>query len=178
MKCERCNDREAEIHIRHQKGKEIEEHHLCRQCAEQMARDGLIPDMTFDFPVESFLGGLFPVHGQPLPDTEEGHAADEGVTCGRCGLDAASFRKTGKWGCPECFSVFHESVGPLLRKIHGSDVHRGIRPAKACVRESCRGDVDSLRKALREAVEMEEYERAAVLRDKIRETEENNEDGS
>ena len=69
MKCERCSGRDAEVHIRHQKGKEIVEYHLCRQCAEQMAKDGLIPDMSFDFPIENFLSGLFPGRTPVFPES-------------------------------------------------------------------------------------------------------------
>ena len=168
MKCERCSGRDAEVHIRHQKGKEIVEYHLCRQCAEQMAKDGLIPDMSFDFPIENFLSGLF--SGSGAMEDEEGRPAIHGLACGRCGLDHASFLKSGKYGCPDCFAVFHDNLGPLLRKIHGSDIHRGIRPVTACLDVSCSDDLEILREELRRAIENEEYERAAVIRDRIRGT--------
>lgn len=167
MKCERCSSREAEVHIRHQKGKQIVEYHLCRQCAEQMARDGLIPDMSFDFPIESFLSGLFP--GPGSMEDKNGSDALPGLVCGRCGLDHATFRKSGKYGCPDCFAVFHDNLGPLLRKIHGSDIHRGIRPATACHEIPCGEDLEILREELRRAIDNEEYESAAVIRDRIRE---------
>lgn len=176
MKCERCNEREADVHIRHQKGNDIEEHHLCRHCAEQMSRDGLIPDMTFDLPIESFLGGLFsgPKPGHPVPEGDNPKVS--GPVCGRCGLDNSGFRRSGKYGCPDCFKVFHDDLGPLLRKIHGYDIHRGVRPKTACAEPSCIDGLDALKQALSESIEKEEYERAAVIRDKIREIEENHED--
>ncbi len=169
MKCEKCGSREAEVHIRHQKGKDIADFHLCRQCAEIMAKEGIIPDISFDIPIDSFLWGLFPAHGIPAT----GHAGDEAVraevTCSRCGLDSGYFRKAGKYGCPECFSVFRDYLGPLLRKIHGSEIHRGVRPKTACIEVSCSDEIELLRKELLEAVEKEDYERAAVIRDRIRE---------
>lgn len=171
MNCERCSGRDAEVHIRHQKGKEIVEYHLCRKCAEEMAKDGLIPDMTFDLPFESFLSGLLPGHGSDVPEDEKGDPALAGLTCGRCGLDHSTFRRSGRYGCPDCFAIFHDSLGPLLRKIHGFDVHRGIRPGTACMEAPSTDDVKTLREELRQAIEEEEYERAAVIRDRIREVE-------
>lgn len=168
MKCERCGNRDAEVHIRHQKGKKIAAYHLCRQCAEQMARDGLIPEMSFEFPIENFLSGLFP--GPGAMENEENDSALPGLACGRCGLDHAAFRKAGKYGCPDCFAVFHDNLGPLLRKIHGSDIHRGIRPITADLEIPCADGSEALRDELRRAIENEEYERAAVIRDRIRGT--------
>jgi protein arginine kinase activator len=166
MKCERCKKRDADVHIRHQKGKGLIEYHLCRDCAEQMAKDGLIPDMSFDFPIESFLSGLFP--GTGALDDEEGTPAIPGLSCGRCGLEHSEFRKSGKYGCPDCFAVFHDNLGPLLRKIHGSDIHRGTRPGNDPAEAPCPDEIEMLRDELRRAIEGEEYERAAVLRDRIR----------
>lgn len=175
MKCERCGSREAEVHIRHQKGKDIADFHLCRQCAEAMAKEGLIPDISFDLPIDSFLWGLFPAHGINLQGYGDDQANQAKITCSRCGLDNESFRKSGKYGCSDCFPLFHDNLGPLLRKIHGSEIHRGVRPKTACLEVSCPGDFESLRKDLREAVEKEDYERAAVIRDRIHEIGETNE---
>ena len=77
-----------------------------------------------------------------------------------------------KFGCPDCYEVFREDLSHLFRKIHGSDIHRGARPRNACGDVVSPEGLGSLRKELQEAVEKEEYERAAVIRDRIREIEE------
>jgi protein arginine kinase activator len=169
MKCEKCGIREAEVHIRHQKGKETDDFHLCRQCAEDMAKDGLLPDVSFEIPLDNFPWGLFSWHGSaPSGPDADASPADQRV-CSHCGLDHSSFRKTGKFGCPDCFTAFQDDLAPLFRKIHGSDIHRGTRPQNACGDETSPEDLEYLRKELREAVEKEEYERAAIIRDRIRE---------
>lgn len=169
MKCERCGAREAEVHIRQQKGKEIAEFHLCRQCAEHMAKEGLIPDISFELPIDSFLWGLLPGHGPSHPGPDMAPSTTGDMVCGSCGLDRSSLRRSGRYGCPDCFKAFHEDLGPLLRKIHGSEIHRGSRPGNACGNDTSPEEVGSLRTELKDAVEKEEYERAAVLRDRIRE---------
>ena len=169
MKCERCGAREAEVHIRQQKGKEIAEFHLCRQCAEHMAKEGLIPDISFELPINSFLWGLLPGHEPGHPGSDVVPSAASDLVCGHCGLDRSSLRRSGRYGCPDCFKAFHEDLGPLLRKIHGSEIHRGARPGNACGNDTSPEEIESLRTELKDAVEKEEYERAAVLRDRIRE---------
>jgi len=171
MLCERCRERQAEIHIRHLKNGKTVEFHLCHKCAEDMSRKGLLPDLSFDMPAENLIAGLFPQgpHGNGAPDTIE-EAADPAVnvTCPSCGLDYAGFRKSGKFGCADCYVAFSEQVRPLLRKIHGSESHRGARPAVSAVQDASDPDVKTLKARLREAVDREEYERAADLRDRIR----------
>jgi len=171
MKCERCGSREAEVHIRHQKGKEKVDFHLCRQCAEHMAKEGLLPDISLEIPLDCFPWGLFPWHGAAASGSETDSSPSDQRVCSHCGLDRSSFRKGGKFGCPYCYDVFRDDLGPLFRKIHGSDIHRGARPWNACGDEVTPEDLGSLRKELREAVEKEEYERAAIIRDRIREIE-------
>ncbi len=134
-----------------------------------MAKEGIIPDISFDIPIDSFLWGLFPAHGMPAT----GHAGDEAVraevTCSRCAWTADTSEKQGNTAALSVFSVFRDYLGPLLRKIHGSEIHRGVRPKTACIEVSCSDEIELLRKELLEAVEKEDYERAAVIRDRIRE---------
>ena len=91
------------------------------------------------------------------------------VSCPKCGLDLAGFQQIGKFGCAKCYETFKEYINPLVRKIHGADVHRGLRPGrKRAAKGAPCGELDALRRELQEAVEKEEYERAAQLRDRIR----------
>ncbi|MGC9372734.1 MAG: UvrB/UvrC motif-containing protein, partial [Thermovirgaceae bacterium] len=112
------------------------------------------------------LGNLFPVKVQKQAESLT-QGQGQKTACPRCGLDSGEFAQTGKFGCAACYDSFRPSVRQLLRRIHGSEIHRGSRPL---VKSSAQpvDDLQTLRKLLREAVEKEEYERAAVLRDRIR----------
>jgi protein arginine kinase activator len=126
----------------------------------------MLPEVPMEFPFENFLGNLFPDKAQKQAEPVTKVQGPKTV-CPRCGLDYGEFAKTGKFGCAACYDTFRPSVRELLRRIHGSEIHRGSRPL---VKSSAQpvDDLQTLRELLREAVEKEEYERAAVLRDRIR----------
>jgi len=168
MMCERCQEREAEVHIKQIINGEVKEYHLCRECAETMGLEGidLFPHFNFDLSWENLLGSLF----EPFAAKELRRPARTEIKCQGCGLDYSTFQKTGKFGCPKCYESFREYIKPLLRKIHGADRHRGSRPELSYIERDATGDeLEQLKKELKEAVEKEEYERAAKIRDRIRE---------
>ncbi|EFQ23218.1 UvrB/UvrC motif-containing protein [Aminomonas paucivorans] len=155
MLCERCGQREAEVHIKQVQGSRVEEHWLCRDCAAELG-EGL-PQLTLTFSFKDLLPSLGP----------EGKGAEvvPGIVCPRCGLTYREFRRSGLLGCPECYEAFREQLLPLLRKVQGGEVHRGERPSR--LPEGLE-ELESLRTELQSALHDEEYERAAALRDRIR----------
>lgn len=167
MLCERCQENEAEIHIKSMINGQFSEHHLCRSCATQLQAAGWLPEMKLSFSVGNLLGSfLEQVQVPPL----ESASKEIQKTCPRCGLSYEEFRKSGKMGCAACYEAFKDEIRPLLRTIHGSEVHRGLRPVfwEESPQTQVRSDLEELKAALRDALEKEEYERAAELRDRIR----------
>ncbi len=88
--------------------------------------------------------------------------------CDGCGMTYEQFKKVGRLGCHRCYAVFGAQLERLLKRIHGADAHCGKgrideraapRPAEA---------LDELRSELSKAVEREDFERAAQIRDRIR----------
>ncbi len=88
--------------------------------------------------------------------------------CPNCGLAYQDFRRIGRLGCSECYETFKDSLRVLLKRIHGSTQHLGRTPAKKVVPVQKRSEIDTWRGKLQRAIEMEEFEQAARLRDKIR----------
>jgi protein arginine kinase activator len=82
------------------------------------------------------------------------------------------FRTTGRLGCAHCYGTFERSLRELLRRVQGSAKHVGRRyePPPPSVLEGT-ASVSELRERLRRAVENEEFELAAVLRDQIKSVE-------
>jgi protein arginine kinase activator len=90
-------------------------------------------------------------------------------TCPGCGLTIADFKRTGRLGCSRCWSAFDGSLRGLLRKLHGGTQHAGkvyLPPDPTEVDRAAR--ISSLRRSLQRAVDGEDFERAAALRDQIR----------
>ena len=90
------------------------------------------------------------------------------VKCPRCGFSQADFKKSGRLGCPECYRTFAEGLAGLLKTMHKGTRHVGKAPE--ALRQT-RENVDrlkTLQKKLAKAIEDENYETAAALRDEIR----------
>jgi protein arginine kinase activator len=132
--------------------------HLCETCA---AEKGLQPGAdTGNFPLSDFLAQV----GKGVP---EGISA--GGPCAFCGLTLEEFRKSGRLGCSHCYVTFESNLKTLLRRLHGGTQHVGKvylppDPTHAEQQERLAG----LRRKLDRAVESEDFERAAQIRDLIR----------
>lgn len=89
--------------------------------------------------------------------------------CTHCGTTLVAIRKTGRVGCPHCYTAFRRHLEPLLRRVHGSLEHHGHRPDVVDVSagELQRLELERLREDLRLAIEAEDFENAARLRDAI-----------
>ncbi|MGO8837633.1 MAG: UvrB/UvrC motif-containing protein, partial [Limisphaerales bacterium] len=88
--------------------------------------------------------------------------------CSRCGFTQADFKKSGRLGCPECYKTFAEGLEGLLKTMHKGTRHAGKVPA--ALRES-REQSDRLKllqKKLAKAIDDENFEQAASLRDEIK----------
>ncbi len=100
-----------------------------------------------------------------MTDTEEERVGH--VQCPRCGMLFSAFKETGRLGCAECYSAFQFQLRPLLRRIHGDTRHRGKVPARDGEGASRFRQIHRLHDELQRAIEREEFEHAAGIRDEI-----------
>ena len=162
MKCQNCNEREALVHVTKILNGEKQEFNLCEECAQKIkAFSG--DDHLFDF--HKFFSGLL--------DSDYGFSThqeqrDHDLVCPLCKMKYSTFKKTGKVGCNQCYQVFRDNLSPLVRKIHGSDKHTGKIPNNASQEIKIKKDIEDLNKKLKAAIENEEYELAAQIRDELK----------
>jgi protein arginine kinase activator len=168
MICDICNENEATIEFTAVAGNEKKTLHLCPQCSRQESEKQadatgtkLTPGkVTAAKNVNVVIGHLTGTEAQKSP-------------CTGCGMTYEEFRKIGRLGCPQCYEAFGPSLRRLLKRIHGSDAHvgRGPRSPEAGSQPASRAaapqGLEELRQALHAAVDAEEYERAAEIRDRI-----------
>ena len=162
MVCDNCKDREAAVHVQQVKDDKVSSLHLCHQCA---AEKGIETGAgSAKFPLSDFLASMGKVA------TEQGVSDDAGEACSFCGATLQDFQDTGRLGCPSCYDTFETQLRDLLRRLHGSSHHVG-----EVYSISQSGDADlhqeqiaELRRRLRHAVETENFELAAELRDSLR----------
>lgn len=160
MKCENCGSTEAVVHLTQIVDNQMSTHHLCQRCA---AEKGLqdAPD-----PANSQLLDLIEKVAPELPGA--GFVSGDGQ-CSFCGLTFDDFRRTTRLGCPHCYEAFAAHLPRLLRRIHGGVRHVGKvylppDPTSSEMEKRLQG----LRRRLERAVQSEDFERAAQIRDEIR----------
>ena len=93
------------------------------------------------------------------------------MSCPTCGATLSEFQESGRLGCPACYQIFTDELTALFGRIHGSTEHGGKRPGGEGGQTSGAVSVEVLRRKLKTAVEGEEFEEAALLRDKIKDAE-------
>ncbi|MBI4355702.1 MAG: UvrB/UvrC motif-containing protein [Candidatus Omnitrophica bacterium] len=163
MTCDVCKQGQATVHLTEIVDDQMTELHLCEECASQKGAQ-----MESHFGLADLLAGLADF-GKQL-ETEE----VAGQKCANCALTFEDFRKVGRLGCSECYTTFHRSLATLLKRIHGSTHHLGKSPMKTATRTpKVKSELVELKRKLQEAIDVEEFETAARLRDQIRELEQN-----
>lgn len=166
MLCEKCKQREAVTHIRQNINGVQSEINLCENCAAEISGKfeneygKLFSD--FGFGIDSMLGSIF---GQDF--VSENLLSDNSERCPMCNTPLSAIRKTGNAGCSKCYEVFRSQFMPLISRIHGKTVHNGRIPASVEANISVKTKIDELEKELKNAVETQEFEKAAKIRDEI-----------
>jgi protein arginine kinase activator len=160
MLCDICGKNPATVHLTEIIDDQMKELHLCEDCAREKSAQ-----MEQQFGLSDLLAGLAEFE-KPSKELET-----EKVKCVACGLSYAEFKKIGRLGCGECYISFKKYLGPLLRRIHGSNYHAGKSPAKVERVVKKKVDLQELRFKLQKAIEIEAFEEAARIRDQIREFE-------
>ncbi|NIA12368.1 MAG: hypothetical protein GWP10_22295, partial [Nitrospiraceae bacterium] len=98
---------------------------------------------------------------------EKGNKKRVQKICPSCGLTLKEFREKGKLGCANCYSTFGKEIRDILRKMYGKTQHFGKFPHQLRTYKTFLIDVEKLKEELARAVKEEDYERAAALRDRI-----------
>ena len=93
------------------------------------------------------------------------------MVCESCGTTHQEFKKGGRLGCEACYHVFRPVLDPLLDGMHAGTKHLGKIPSGSASRVKFERSVDTLKTELKDAVEKEDYEKAALVRDKLKELE-------
>jgi protein arginine kinase activator len=158
MLCDNCKERDAVVHLTRIVDNAVTQLHLCEKCA---AAKGV--ETTLAVPQHP-LGDILQAVQQQAPS-----ASEDALSCTFCGATSRDFRASGRLGFPHCYDAMERSLRELLRRLHGSSRHVGQRydaPATHVVEKP--DSLHDLRDRLRRAVESEQFELAAELRDRIR----------
>lgn len=173
MLCEKCKIRKADVRYTEIGGNTIKEHHYCIPCAKDM--DFVLYNiLEGDFPLAKLLSGF-------LSDaiTDQQNQSNE-IVCPECGTTYEQFVADSRFGCKDCYSVFGILIEDNIKQLQGSDIHKGKKPKilpesrtihispTDVEQDKEEDDIITLQRLMKMAVEEEEYEKAAMYRDKIK----------
>lgn len=159
MLCCICKEREATVHLTQIAGDKMQKVDLCEECAKTKG----VNDPT-GFSLADLLLGL-----GASQEIEQSSGGGE-LKCPKCNFTQADFKKAGRLGCSECYRTFAEAMEGLLKTMHKGTRHVGKVPEALRQTRDLSDRLKSLQKRLTKAIEEEDFEQAAVLRDEIKQT--------
>lgn len=179
MLCQKCKKNNATVFYRENINGKVTEYTLCPSCAKELEKNGLIKldnplgslfsDRIFDF--APLISGLF--GGLNLAP-----ASDDDKRCPVCGSSFADIARTGRIGCPECYTTFADELSATVNRLHSGNLQTagapvGRVPKRFGEKQSREAKIASLKTELQSAITTQEFERAAELRDQIKALEAN-----
>tara|TARA_R110000850_G_scaffold202967_9_gene329083 strand:+ start:626 stop:1168 length:543 start_codon:yes stop_codon:yes gene_type:complete len=170
MNCDVCQTEKATVFFSQVAEGKLQKVNLCKNCAD----DKGVTDPT-GFALADMLEGM----GEE--SETESVVENEELTCPSCGFSQTDFKKTGRFGCAECYHVFDDGLDGLLEAMHKHTQHVGKIPSTFPdlpepelipgpteeMKPSPLDKLSELKQALSNSVEDEDYEEAARLRDEI-----------
>ena len=158
MVCDVCKEGDAVIQLTEVEGAGVRQLHLCERCA---AERGV--ETTLSAPKPEITTFLQTVHQQM--SASQGDAS----RCTFCSGSLKDFRTTGRLGCAHCYDAFETSLRDLLRRVHGNSRHIGRKyEGPSQEKEAADGTANELRAQLHRAIQSEQFELAASIRDQLR----------
>ncbi|MGI6151378.1 MAG: UvrB/UvrC motif-containing protein [Christensenellales bacterium] len=163
MFCDECKRQNAAVHFVSIINGEKRERHICQECAKKLGTDSF---MTFSW-------------GDVFPTAFAFKNPEASARCMSCGTTLYDITRTGLLGCPACYRNLRSEIMPIIGRVQNRTRHSGrspmgyeapklSKPLEAAPEHPENPLEARLRAALAEAVAAEEYERAAVIRDKLK----------
>jgi protein arginine kinase activator len=159
MLCDACRESDAVIQVTQVTESPVRQLNLCEKCA---AKRGI--ETQLSLPKQPLTDFILAVQQKALP------ASDADATrCSFCQGTLRDFKNTGRLGCAYCYGAFEANLRDLLRRVHGESRHKG-KQYVAPVETPAEGAtvLAELRDRLKRAIDQEQFEEAAKLRDQIR----------
>jgi len=159
LMCQLCRQRQATVHFTRIINGQKVEMVVCEACARESE------EIKISF--HKLLSGIMGMEAAKTIPNEPAPA----LKCASCGMTAEEFNKTGLLGCTECYTTFGEMMQTLTKRIHGNAKHHGKIPRQMAAKLQPARNLVAMKQELQKCIREENYEQAAILRDKIKEAE-------
>lgn len=160
MLCENCNQNEATMYWKQTINGHTKEVYLCPVCAQKLGNTF----HNFSWLDDPFFAQS-PVFSAPIGQISQ---LDGNQRCPTCGMTESELRHSGRVGCADCYKTFSSVLIPYIRKLHGTTAHVGAAPNTQNYTQPVENQAEALKIKLEAAIQQENYEEAARLRDEIR----------
>ncbi len=166
MLCQNCSKHEATTHIKSVVNGEYTQLHLCTECANKLGYGDVFSGFGLDF--ADLFGNFF---SRPKSMT-----SGRTERCASCGMSFEEIVKSGKIGCADCYEKFYDMLLPSIQRIHGKTQHNGkkvnaVNENRIKKEKTKEEIIEELKKEMQAAIDEQNFERAAEIRDKIKATE-------
>ncbi|MBR3878579.1 MAG: UvrB/UvrC motif-containing protein [Clostridia bacterium] len=166
MNCESCKNKHASVFFADESGGR---HALCSACAESLGKISPYSPASEGGAARPFIpqSTLLALKEDPHVALYQSAGDDSArAVCPYCATPLDTAIEKGRVGCPECYVVFSDRLFPSSLSPERA---KGARMPSSYKAEIDRTrSISELKVKIRSAVESENYELAATLRDKIR----------
>lgn len=167
MECQECHKRPATLHFTQVINGNKKELHVCEVCAKEK---GYMTYPEEAYSLHNLLAGLFNFDSSQLGSHQDATfqtATD--MECPKCEMTFSEFKRTGKFGCAECYDTFSARLDPIFRRVHsGNTKHDGKIPTRKGGNLHTKKQIEKYKLELQKLIENEAFEEAAKVRDKIK----------
>ncbi|MFB1051346.1 UvrB/UvrC motif-containing protein [Paraliobacillus sp. JSM ZJ581] len=166
MECEECHERPATLHLTKVVNGEKNEIHVCEHCAKEK---GYIDYDEEAYSIHNLLAGLFNYEATVSKSKPVNDQHQKGMCCPKCGMTYRQFTQIGKFGCASCYETFADYLNPIFRRVHSGNItHDGKIPNRQGKYLRKKQLMQEYKSKLKDLIENEQFEEAAVMRDKIK----------
>ncbi len=162
MLCQNCKKNKGTHQYTNLSNGIIKDIRLCDQCAEEYSKKPFNVNENIPFSIQDLLSSLMDIEFQQVSEKKSEKF------CPKCGSTYSRFKTIGRVGCDKCYEAFKDEMYPLIRRVQGNMQHKGKMPESAKGEKRIKDDVIILKTQLQQAIQTEEFEKAAEIRDKIK----------
>jgi len=168
MLCEKCKKREARINLVKIVNGQKQEIWLCEECAKNIADTAFLNSMgnELEIPLQNFLTGM-------ISNISQSEEKPKELVCPNCNMTEKELRENKKFGCSRCYDIFTEELDIILKDMNDTGKYVGKIPQKNRNELKQKIKLKNLKENLQQLILDEKYEEAAIVRDEIRELENN-----
>ena len=156
MKCEICRSNDAVIKLVEIINDEKFEMNLCMECAKKKGLNN--PEANLKMIIEDAISMLENRRTRKRNTIEK-----KRLSCPFCLTTLSEFKRKGKLGCKHCYTIFWSEVVSVFNSYQGLDTNE----LPTIIAETQEEKIKRLQKELKQVVKSEEYEKAAIIRDKL-----------